>query len=216
MAGNNTSEENGQDNADPYQSTLNKFFKAGSMFHWVNGQTFEVVNGKVNVITSSCKAKGKSSELPLEFGTADMFICDEMGLRTLKGSPETVNIFSCAFNNLTSLEYMPNKVKKSFNCANNSLLSLEGLEFKNEIEVLHLTYNNAELPLLRLLCVKQHISFCYSEDAGVNSYFEEQQEYTDLADIINHHIAQYSNVKERIIKCQYAMIKAGYKGNAKW
>jgi hypothetical protein len=64
------------------------------------------------------------------------------------------------------------------------------------------------LPLLRLL-VTNHSVEIYQE----NNHLKFQP---NIQDIFNHHIKTYSNIKERIIKCQYAMIKAGYKGNAKW
>jgi hypothetical protein len=51
----------------------------------------------------------------------------------------------------------------------------------------------------------------YSEPRG-----DVQKEYNNLTEIINFHIKKYSDMKERILKCKFAMRDAGYKNNAKW
>ena len=55
------------------------------------------------------------------------FICSDLGLKSLKGAPQTVGeSFDCSINQLTSLEGAPQKVGKNFDCSINQLTSLEG------------------------------------------------------------------------------------------
>jgi hypothetical protein len=46
--------------------------------------------------------------------------------------------------------------------------------------------------------------------------FHHQNQYNEVEDLINNYIDTEPELKQRIYKCQYALIKAGYKGNAKW
>jgi hypothetical protein len=89
------------------------------------------------------------------------------------------------------------------NCPN--LQSLEGIEPNSKINKIELDWV-PNLPLLRLLIAKVRVDFM--NDLNENA--------VEVTKIMNHHIKTYSNLKERIIKCQYALIKAGFKGNAKW
>ena len=55
------------------------------------------------------------------------FDCSGLGLKSLKGSPQTVGgNFDCSWNNLTSLEGSPQIVEKGFYCNNNRITSLKG------------------------------------------------------------------------------------------
>jgi hypothetical protein len=60
--------------------------------------------------------------------------------------------------------------------------------------------------VLRLLVAKTEIEFS-------NNAFERAKK---IEDILNINIQTYSNIKERIYRCQYALIKAGFRGNARW
>ena len=55
------------------------------------------------------------------------FDCSSLGLKSLKGAPQTVGgSFKCWGNKLTSLKGAPQKVGGRFNCSNNRLTFLEG------------------------------------------------------------------------------------------
>ena len=64
----------------------------------------------------------------INFGkVAGNFYCSELGLKSLKGAPQTVDgDFKCYKNHLTSLEGAPQTVGGDFYCANSKLTSLEG------------------------------------------------------------------------------------------
>jgi hypothetical protein len=47
-------------------------------------------------------------------------------LISLKGSPYEVDFFNCSYNQLSSLEFSPIKVKNTFSCHHNYLTSLKG------------------------------------------------------------------------------------------
>ena len=55
------------------------------------------------------------------------FDCSKLGLKSLKGAPQTVGgNFNCFWNELSSLEGAPQTVGGNFNCSWNYLISLEG------------------------------------------------------------------------------------------
>ena len=55
------------------------------------------------------------------------FYCQDLGLTSLKGAPQTVDgDFNCSYNELTSLEGAPQEVGGHFSCISNKLTSLEG------------------------------------------------------------------------------------------
>jgi hydroxylamine reductase (hybrid-cluster protein) len=108
--------------------------------------------------------------------------------------------YDCHSNQLTSFEGLPGVLGGGVNCSLNPLTSLKGLDFNSKIEgLITITYSE-NLPLLRLCVSNYQVDTCNEE---VNS-------------IINHCIKSYPNLKERIIECQYELIRAGFKNNAKW
>ena len=69
-----------------------------------------------------------TDELPYEF--PDRYVGDvefvNVYLKSLKGCPqEIIGSFTCAINELTTLQYGPTKVSGSYTCARNKLTSLE-------------------------------------------------------------------------------------------
>ena len=55
------------------------------------------------------------------------FYCQDLGLTSLKGAPQTVDgDFNCSYNELTSLEGAPQEVGGHFSCISNKLTSLKG------------------------------------------------------------------------------------------
>ena len=77
----------------------------------------------LNIIVSEDK-----DGFTINFGkiTGD-FDCSSLGLKSLKGAPQTVGgSFKCWGNKLTSLKGAPQKVGGRFNCSNNRLTFLEG------------------------------------------------------------------------------------------
>ena len=68
----------------------------------------------------------KLKRLPLKFGKASSFYCDQNYLTSLEGSPREVVNFSCKRNELTSLKGGPEIVRESFSCSYNKLIDLEG------------------------------------------------------------------------------------------
>jgi hypothetical protein len=144
--------------------------------------------------------KGKIS---IPFGVVSgEFNCAAMRLISLENSPTFVGgHFCCNGNALKSLEYAPTQVEGDFKCYNVDLTSLKGIEFDSIIKGDIVMDYNENLPLLRLCIGKGNVVTRRNEIPGV---------------IITQHIKQYPNIKERIIKCQYDLIKSGFKNNAKW
>lgn len=186
---------------------------------WREGETYEIVDGKVNILREAdgCiinRFDNQMDELPIRFGSVfGIFDCRNVGLKTLKGCPTKIlpgnydSIFRCNNNQLTSLQHLPDNINAMIQCENNPFTSLEGLTENTKALSIDLTYSS-DLPLLRLLLSKQG-----------NAFFKDkspQKEAQEVEKIINDCIATELNLKKRILDCQYALIKAGYKGNAKW
>jgi hypothetical protein len=199
---------------------LKTYFKIGENKQWVEGENYHIVNGKIDVFGVSngqpvntggvtLIQKKSPGRIPIPFGgIVGNFVCLQCKLDSLENSPTTVSgYFHCTGNKLTSLKYLPKRMT-ILHCSGNPLKSLEGIEIDSEIETINLAYSST-LPMLRLLCASENVNF-------KDKMQLEQKEYEPLQDIINASIFAYSNIKERIIKAQYAMIKAGYKSNAKW
>ncbi len=81
------------------------------------------VDGDVRIIGTNL------DKLPIKFGrVTGYFLCFNLGLKTLEGSPYYVgDSFDCSSNKLVNLKYSPVEVVKHFDCSNNNLKSLEGL-----------------------------------------------------------------------------------------
>lgn len=142
-------------------------------------------------------------KLPLSFGVVTGSFTYEMcTVNSLEDSPTIIDSYlSCSNNkNLTSLKNLPKSIGGRFFCWSNALTSLEGFEYDNSIGALFCVTYTPYLPLLRL---------CMASN-GVNTNNQE------IDNILNHCIKSEPILKKRIIECQYALIKAGYKDNAKW
>jgi len=137
------------------------------------------------------------THLPVQFGVVTgNFNCARRGLTTLKGAPREVGkIFTCKQNKLITLEGGPEKVE-SYNAVNNPLKNLDGLA--QEIKG-HVQFNYTEnLPLLRTLVASQIWPFPdqFKLEAILNKYKQQG--------------------KAGAIKAAAELIKAGFKGNARW
>lgn len=184
-----------------------------------------------------------SRKLPVQFGVVDGdFVIENLELTTLMGAPTKVGgRFSCSKNALMSLMYAPTscvdldcshnqlvtlkhapRVINSISCDNNQLRDLTACppaqevfaaynpfeHFRNtpgDIERVTLTYK-PNLPLLGLLSV-HHVEI-FDPDNG--EYME------PLSKILNAHVGKGVTNKVAMLKCAGELIKAGYKGNARW
>jgi hypothetical protein len=130
------------------------------------------------------------------------YFCKNCELESLQYSPKIIyGGFHCAKNNLENLKYCPDTIGGVFDCTNNPFKSLEGLDHTKNIKgPIHLRYNPS-LPLLRVLVIEKGV------------YFDD---VTPIEALINEFVKSDLTLKEKIYQCQYAMIKSGFKGNAKW
>jgi hypothetical protein len=201
--------------------------------------------GRVHVVFADVQGLRKSAtgKLPVQFGQiGGDFIIEDMELRTLEGAPTRVQgRFNCSHNKLTTLQHAPVKciqldcsnnklmnlahapqVVSSVSCDNNLLQDLHNCPEASDvfaaynpfttlrnipagIELLTITYA-PDLPLLGVLSV-HHVEI-FDPDTG---------EYLDsLSKILNAHMGKGEINKATMLKCAGELIKAGYKGNAKW
>ena len=65
-----------------------------------------------------------------------VFDCSSNKLNSLIGGPIEVDSFYCEFNQLTSLEYMPNNIGDHFYCNNNQLVDFDFCNLKSPFKVL--------------------------------------------------------------------------------
>jgi hypothetical protein len=81
------------------------------------------VDGRFN-----CSGQGLTDFKDVRFGVVEeSFTCARNQLTSLEGAPHKVSVsFDCSDNQLTSLEGAPQKIGHSFYCHNNQLTSLEG------------------------------------------------------------------------------------------
>jgi hypothetical protein len=220
--------ENSQDQETFIQSELNRCFKHDYDddnisynddreygLNWTEGEDYEVKNGSVNIIGTygSCYVKKgiKFNIFPIKFGKIEnSFICNDIGLTTLKNSPIEVGKFdgnfNCSDNNLSSLEYAPKKVTGRFNASNNPLTSLKGIESNSYIHAIIITYNISS-PLLRLLVAKGYVVL---QDHHSNDSAE-------LSNIFNKYIRNDSlNLNQKVLHCKEELKEMGLHDNAKW
>lgn len=190
---------------------------------WVDDETQEL-----NVKAHSVKMHVKG-EIPMRLGMiTGNFDCSECELTSLHNAPHTVmGNFSCYNNKLTSLVGGPRSVGNvqlgggTYSCTDNLLTNFEGApeEFSGyfvavkmsklesvaglppHARLIDVTWNPG-LPLLRL-----------TQHKHVNVRDPEGHFMNELSDIINDHAGKG---KAGAIKCAAALIKAGYKGNARW
>lgn len=120
---------------------------------------WELVDGSINVDGDFRAYKQKSffnsgSILPLKFRKiSGLFDISDLGLRSLKGSPQEAESFNCSQNLLDSLEFGPKKAEFYY-CSNNYLNTLEGIA--ENWEDLNASGNNIEN--LKFLGTKKSIS----------------------------------------------------------
>jgi hypothetical protein len=183
-------------------------------------------------------------KLPVKFGHVQGdFLIPKMNLTSLLGAPHTIkgkfdcsnNLLTafehdapyacadlyCSHNKLTDLKHAPKSVN-TITCDNNLLTNLTTCPaaidvfaaynpFKNfrntpdHIQVLTITYE-PDLPLLGLLSVP-HVEIF---DPITGEYDE------TLTNIINKYTHNGSTIKSHMLQCAAELIRAGYKGNARW
>jgi hypothetical protein len=201
--------------------------------------------GLVHVFADVRRARvSLDGKLPVKFGHVQGdFLIPEMNLISLQGAPQTVkgkfdcsnNLLTtlehdapyacadlyCSHNKLTDLKYAPKSVN-TITCDNNLLTNLSTCPaaidvfaaynpFKNfrntpdHIQELTITYE-PDLPLLGLLCVP-HVEIF---DPIIGEYKE------NLTSIINKFSHKSDGMKARMLQCAAELIRAGYKGNARW
>jgi hypothetical protein len=177
--------------------------------------------GKVDV-DGFVVLRSKLKQLPVQFEhVTDTFDCSDNKLTTLMGAPQSVRgRFVCDSNQLTSLahapEYVgrdficnrnqltnlvgaPEEVGVDFNCHSNPLTSLEGAP--SVIPGMFWVSYSATLPLLRTLVAQAGV-------ACINAPPEVEQ-------ILNDPEFKGKG-RAGAIKCALALIKAGYRENARW
>lgn len=233
-------------NKDKIQRDLHWYFWDANTEQPLHEDQYEIDDeGLVHVIATDIQRNRVSLTglLPVQFGEVDGdFLVDEMNLISLKGAPTWVyGRFNCDRNQLTHLEHAPKKCE-DFSCSHNKLVSLtHAPEVGNTITCDHnmltdltecpaakevfaaynpfvklthtpghihqltITYE-PNLPLLGLLSV-HHVEI-FDPDTG---------EYMDkLSKILNAHTGKGAHNKAQMLTCAAELIKAGYKGNARW
>lgn len=156
-------------------------------------------------------------------------VADGPALLSLKNAPNKVGkSFDCADNKITSLEYGPKIVQNDYICTRNEIINLEHMPtyvggnfvaFDNPLQsiqgiekckisgIAYLPWN-ADLPLLRVLVLPNSVTIVDNPD-------DDNMIGSDVNSILKRY-KNISNKKKSIYDCQYALIKAGFKGNAKW
>jgi len=176
-------------------------------------------DGKVNVHGDVQLVYTDVKQLPVSFGTVSgnfrclfssltslvgaphhvggYFICSNSELTSLVGAPQHVDgSFTCHHNKLTNLVGAPKHVGDTFDCEYNQLTSLEGAP-EHVGEEFWCTWN-PHLPVLRLITY-QHPWIGNAPDL--------------VSDIISKYVGQG---KPGALKAAGELIKAGFKGNARW
>jgi hypothetical protein len=205
------------------QSELEKLFaeyyiEGNAMLGSYGDKVFDVsligknmVNVHVMVNNAACSLNPaiKLTKIPFKiYRCTGIYRCKDNNLNTLENAPTTISgAFDCSNSlNLISLKHCPETVNGFFIArGNTNLKSLEGIEVDSKISgPLFLDYNES-LPMLRSLVVKRGVKFLGQVEERVKTF----------QSIINQYAGQ-GNLKQSLLECQYALIKAGYKGNAKW
>jgi hypothetical protein len=201
------------------EQKLNKYFRVSGVITHIDPDT-----GKIDV-DGGVTLTRKVTRLPVSFANVSKwFDCSDNKLTTLQGAPSHVgDYFDCSENALTSLMHAPEYVGRGFSCGHNKLVNLKGAPdsvdgdficVSNPLESLEgapthvriqfIVSYTPDLPLLRVLNARKGVWL----DWGL----EPQQ---DVERILNDPEFQGKG-KVGAIKCAIALIKAGYKGNARW
>ena len=112
------------------EQDLWRYFEDGETEESLTSEQYTIKdNGVVNVDAYVARRRSVASGiLPVKFGYVQGGCSfSEMNLRTLRGSPHSVNgDFDCSHNNLVNLMYAPKHLADSLRCSNNQLTSLTG------------------------------------------------------------------------------------------
>lgn len=201
------------------EAKFHKYFGLSGVITHIDPQTGQIdVDGGVTI-------KRKVSRLPVAFeNVTKWFDCSDSKLTTLWGAPSHVGDtfdcsnnmltslehapeyvgrnFKCAYNKLTNLKGAPDSVGITFNCVGNPLTSLEGAP--THVQAQFIVSYAPDLPLLRTLGARQGVWL----DWGFKSHNQVQ-------DILNDNEFKGKG-KTGAIKCAIALMRAGYKENARW
>ena len=201
------------------EARILKYFRVSGVITRIDPETGLVdVDGGI-VLTR------KVSRLPVRFeNVTGWFDCSINKLTTLQGAPSHVGgvfdcgdnmlmslayapvyvgrDFLCQYNKLTDLKGAPDSVGVDFNCVGNPLRSLEGAP--SHVKAQFIVSYNSHLPLLRTLNAQQGVWL----DWGV-------QPHSEVEDILNDPEFKGKG-KVGAIKCAIALMRAGFKDNARW
>ena len=112
------------------EQDLWRYFEDGETEESLTSDQYTIKdNGVVNVDAHVARRRSVASGiLPVKFGYVQGGCSfSEMNLRTLRGSPQSVNgDFDCSHNNLVNLMYAPKHLADSLRCRYNQLTSLTG------------------------------------------------------------------------------------------
>jgi len=184
-------------------------------------------DGVVNVSGGIQMRNKHIHEIPVQFGTVTgRFEVTSMNITTLKGCPRVVmGTFSCAGCDLTSLEGGPEQVHGFYACNYNRLTNLVGLatQVGRQLDVTHnplrsldgltagvnniIVNYDANLPLLRLLDLPGGFQIPHLDQAPWDRSEHPWEQ------ILAPHAGEG---KPGAIKAAAELIRAGYKGNARW
>jgi hypothetical protein len=170
---------------------------------------------KIAYVRTNFSVEGCSNLSNLENGPEEVgdFTCDSSSIESFKYGPKIVNktMYCCQCPFLSSLDGFPEYIADDAIMCFNPLLPL-GWDFpyiNNIGRRLYISYHK-DLPLLRLLSPDYKNSKIYVQWGGLANEEEEQ---------VKGILSKYDNNptwKKSVVDCQYELIKAGFKGNAKW
>jgi hypothetical protein len=129
-----------------------------SIIHWLKKMNYQDYlihdNLVVDIYGDVDLVEQQLTEFPIQFGEVrGYFDCSLNQLKTLKGSPHTVQSwFNCQGNQLETLENGPKIVLESYDCSSNKLSSLKGAP-----QVIHKTFFASHNQLLSLLYCPQEM-----------------------------------------------------------
>lgn len=89
--------------------------------HTINGDGTIDIHGFINITHL------RLNVIPFYFNHTDNFSCAHNNITSLEGSPKTVtHHYRCRYNDIETLEYAPERVGQDFDCFGNKLYSLKG------------------------------------------------------------------------------------------
>ena len=230
---------------DKIEQDLWRYFEDGETEESLDKSQYEILDdGTVNVSAYVGRRRMvPSGQLPFRFGFVDGGCrVAEMGLRTLRGSPYSVNgDFDCSHNQLTHLQYAPKHVSGSLGCSHNQLTSLSGIPaISDELACDHNQLSDLSTCPPVNLCWATHNPFQHfrntpghihevdiTYDANVPmlgllsvhkvEVYDPQTGglMEQLSEILTSHCGQGTLDKKMMLKCAAELIKAGYKNNAR-